>query len=118
MKKTVTTSFALPRIVYEAFQEFAEAVGRKPSHILQDYVSDVVGIAIGEASAETIAQKYNAILDMDSVYPATKGKYPAKRTFYDAFHEDRVIYRDDGSVLLYSTQKKKCYCFIPRSLKG
>ena len=117
MKKTAHTSVALPRILHEAFQEYAAAIGRKPSHILQDWIADAVGIPISAISVETIAQKFNAILEMDSVYPQTKGKYPAKRTFYKAFHEDRVIYRADGTVLVYSKQKKKCYCFVPRSLK-
>ena len=115
MKKTAHTSVALPRILHEAFQEYAQSLGKKPSHILQDWIADAVGIPIAAFSVETIAEKYNAILEMDSVYPKTKGKYPAKRTFYDAYREDRVIYRDDGSVILYSPQKLKCYCFVPRT---
>ena len=114
MKKTVTTSFALPRIVHEAFQEFAEAEGKTASELIRDYIADTVGIPLKE---EKISQKIQALLEMDSVYPATEGKYPKKRTLYQAFREDRIIYREDGSVLLPSYHKTKCYCFVPRSLK-
>ena len=114
MKKTSKVSFVLPRIVHEAFQEYAEKQGKNPSHILQGWISDAVGIPI---TKETIREKYTSLLQMESVYPATKGKYPSRSFFYKAFCEDRIQYRDDGSVLLYSWKKTKCYCFVPCSLK-
>lgn len=115
MKKTVITSFALPRIIHEAFQEYAEEEGKTPSRVLRDWVSNAVGIPI--ETEETIVQKIDALLKMESVYPETAGKYPSKRFIYKAFQEDRIQYRDDGSVLLYSRQKKSCYCFVPCTLK-
>ena len=75
-------------------------------------ISDAVGIPINK---ETIAQKYDALLEMESIFPLTKGKYPSKRAFYRAVKEDRIQYREDGSVLLYASQKTKCYCFVPRT---
>ena len=112
MKKTATTSFVLPRVVREAFEEYAEARGKKMATILQDWISEAVGIPINK---ETIAQKFKKILAMESVFPLTNGKYPSKRAFYRAVEEGRIQYREDGSVLLYASQKTKCYCFVPRT---
>ena len=112
MKKTVTSSVPLPRVVHEAFQEYAAARGKKMATILQDWISEAVGIPINK---ETISEKYDALLEMESIYPLTKGKYPAKTTFYLAYREGRVQYKNDGSVLLYSPHHKtKRYCFVPR----
>ena len=115
MKKTVNTSFVLPRIVYEAFKEYAEAEGKKPSHILQDWVSNAVGIPIKK---ETLRAKYEALLEMESIYFDTEGTYPSIATFYKAYRENRIQYREDGSVFLISHYKDSSYCFVPRTHKA
>ena len=112
MKKDVTLSAKIPKRMHEAFKEYAAARKTTPSKLVQGFVSDATGIPI-HANENIIMTKINAIKAMVSVYPETQNEYPSIPTFYRAFQEGRVRYRDDGSVLLYSAQKSKCYCFVP-----